>query len=187
MLTTEQLQGGFTLGDWEVLPQKGVLCCADEEVHPEPKVLAVLLALARRDGDLVSQNELIDEVWEGRAFGNEPIQRCIALLRRHFGDTRPYEYIETLQRRGYRLIKPVELHIQPAGMNAEAREDNDRDVRRWKVVAAVVAAGFLAVAIYSWLPLRGPVYQSIAILPMDNLSGDPGNQYIVEGMQNSLA
>jgi DNA-binding winged helix-turn-helix (wHTH) protein/TolB-like protein len=187
MLTTEQLQGGFTLGDWEVLPQRGVLCRADEEVHPEPKVLAVLLALARRDGDLVSQNELIDEVWDGRAFGNEPIQRCIALLRRHFGDTRPYEYIETLQRRGYRLIKPVELHVQPVGVNTEAREDNDRDVRRWKVVAAVVAAGFFAVAIYSWLPSREPVYQSIAILPMDNLSGDPGNQYIVEGMQNSLA
>ena len=187
MLTTEQLQGGFTLGDWEVLPQKGVLCRGDEEVHPEPKVLAVLLALARRDGDLVSQNELIDDVWEGRAFGNEPIQRCIALLRRHFGDTRPYQYIETLQRRGYRLIKPVELHVQPAGADAEDSEDNVGDVRRWKVVAAVIAVGFLAVAIYSLLPLREPVYQSIAILPMDNLSGDPGNQYIVEGMQNSLA
>ena len=81
MLTKEQLDRGFNLGEWEVLPAQGILRRGDEEVQPEPKVLAVLLALAKRDGNLVSQDELIDEVWEGRAFGNEPIQRCIAMLR----------------------------------------------------------------------------------------------------------
>ena len=187
MLTTEQLQGGFTLGDWEVLPQRGVLRRGDEEVHPEPKVLAVLLALARRNGDLVSQDELIDEVWDGRAYGNEPIQRCIALLRKHFGDSRPYEYIETLQRRGYRLLKPIELH-EPQDLLTEERTDpNNGDTRRWKIVAAVVAAGFLAIAVYSYVISKEPAIQSIAILPMDNLSGDPDNQYLVEGTRNSLA
>lgn len=187
MLTNEQLQGGFTLGEWEVLPNKGVLCRGDEEVHPEPKVLAVLLALARRDGDLVTKDELIEEVWEGRAFGDEPIQRCIALLRRHFGDSRPYEYIETLQRRGYRLLKPVELHAQPGVLLAEPPEANGGDARRWKIVAGVVAAGFLAIAAFTWLPVKEPAVQSIAILPMDNLSGDSANQYIIESIKNSLA
>ena len=74
-----------------------------------------------------SQDELLDEVWEGRAFGNEPIQRCIALLRRHFQDTRPFEYIETLQRRGYRLLKPVELH-------AVAEESGEPDVDRGRLL-----------------------------------------------------
>lgn len=189
MLTTEQLQGGFTLGDWEVLPQRGVLRRGDEEVHPEPKVLAVLLALARRNGDLVSQDELIDEVWEGRAFGNEPIQRCIALLRRHFGDSRPYEYIETLQRRGYRLLKSVELHDKSDVLLAEPSNENHDDSHLWKIVTAVMAVGFLAVAVLTWLPWtpKEPVVQSIAILPMDNLSGDPANQYIAVGIQNTLA
>jgi len=189
MPTMGELEKGFTLGDWEVLPQRGVICRGGEEVHPEPKVLAVLLALARRNGDLVTQDELIDEVWEGRAFGNEPIQRCIALLRRHFGDTRPYQYIETLQRRGYRLIKPVELHVQPDVLLAEPADENNNDTRLWKIVTAVVAAGFLAIAAFTWWPLtpRGPYVQSIAILPMDNLSGDPANQYLLEGTRNSLA
>jgi len=187
MLTMDQLEKGFNLGEWEVLPQKGVLRRGDEETHPEPKVFAVLLTLAQRDGDLVTKDELIEEVWEGRAFGDEPIQRCIALLRKHFGDTRPYEYIETLQRRGYRLLKPVELHVQADDLVEEPPNDNGGDARLWKIVVAVVAVGFVAIAVMTWLPVEGPTVQSIAILPMDNLSGDPANQYIVEGTKNSLA
>jgi len=187
MLTKEQLEKGFALGEWEVLPQKGVLRRGDEEDHPEPKVLAVLLALAQRDGDLVTKDELIDEVWEGRAFGDEPIQRCIALLRKHFGDTRPYEHIETLQRRGYRLLQPVELHVQPDELVAEPPDVNGGNARLWKIVTAVIAAGFVALAIIIWPPPVDPTVKSIAILPMENLSGDPANQYIVVGTRNSLA
>lgn len=187
MLTMDQLEKGFNLGEWEVLPQKGVLRRGDEEAHPEPKVLAVLMTLAQRDGDLVTKDELINEVWEGRAFGDEPIQRCIALLRKHFGDTRPYEYIETLQRRGYRLLKPVELHEPADVLVAEPPESDGGDVRRWKIVAAVVAVGFVAVAAVSWVPDREPAIRSIAILPVDNLTGDPANQDIAEGIQYSLA
>jgi DNA-binding winged helix-turn-helix (wHTH) protein/tetratricopeptide (TPR) repeat protein len=190
VLTTEQLQEGFALGEWDVLPNKGVLCRGEEEIHPEPKVLAVLLALACRDGDLVTKDELIEEVWDGRAFGDEPIQRCIALLRKHFGDSRPYEYIETLQRRGYRLLKPVKLHVEPDVLLAEPPDTNSDDARLWKIVAAVVAAGFLGVLLIStdiWGPGREPIVKSIAILPMENLSGDPSKQYIVVGTQNTLA
>jgi len=187
MPTMEQLEKGFTLGEWEVLPQKGVFRRGDDEVRPEPKVLAVLLSLAQRDGDLVTKDELIDEVWDGRAFGDEPIQRCIALLRKHFGDTRPYQYIDTLQRRGYRLLKRVELHVQADELVAEPPNDNGGDARRWKIVAAVVAAGFVAIAAWTWTPVDDPTIQSIAILPMENLSGDPANEYLAEGTKNSLA
>lgn len=191
MPTMEELEKGFTLGDWEVLPKMGVLrrtdAPDDESERPENLVMQVLLALARRNGELVTQDELIDEVWDGRAQSNEPIQRCIALLRKHLGDTRPYQYIETLHRRGYRLLKPVELH-EPADIRVTELPDQNGDEKRlWRTVAAVVIAGFLAIAIYSYLASREPVIQSIAILPMDNLSGDPANQYLVEGTRNSLA
>lgn len=187
MPTTDQLEKGFTLGEWEVLPQKGVLRRGDEEVRPEPKVFDVLLALARRDRDLVTKDELIAEVWDGRAFGDEPIQRCIALLRKHFGDSRPYEYIETLQRRGYRLLKPVELRDSQEVLSVEPAQENG-DTRLWKIVAAVVAAGFIVTAALTWLPEgKEPAVRSIAILPMDNLSGDPANRYLVDGIKNTLA
>ena len=91
----------------------------DEEQRPEPLVLRVLLALARRDGELVTRDELIDEIWDGRPIGDEPINRCLSQLRGHLGDKqRPHRYIETLTKRGYRLAERVSL-MQPEPSPAE--------------------------------------------------------------------
>lgn len=184
MLTTEELNGGFTFGAWEVLPAKGLLRRDGEEVHPEPRVLAVLLALARRDGNLATKDELIDEVWGGRAFSDEPLLRCISLLRAHFGDKKPYQYIETLQRRGYRLLQPIALHAAADRRSPTA----EPGARRWKAVASLVAAGVLAIAAYVWTQSGvEPEPRSLAILQIENLSGNPANQYIVDGIKNTLA
>jgi DNA-binding winged helix-turn-helix (wHTH) protein/tetratricopeptide (TPR) repeat protein len=187
MLTKEELDKGFNLGDWEVLPAKGLMQRGDEEVHPEPRVLAVLLALAERDGNLVTKDELIEDVWDGRAFGDEPLLRCISVLRGHFGDKRPYEYIETLQRRGYRLLKPVELHTTAATPD-EAPDLPQTDVRRWQAIAGIIAAGFVAIAAYMWVQSGAePEPRSLAILQIENLTGDPGKDYVVDGIKNMLA
>jgi tetratricopeptide (TPR) repeat protein len=156
-------------------------------VHPEPLILKVLLALAKRDGDVVTKDEFNEEVWDGRAFGDEPLLRAISLLRGHFEDTRPYQYIDTLHRRGYRLLQRVELHT-----GAETTDVRDvaaaPDTRLWKTIAAIVAAGFLAIGAYTWTQMSGePEPRSIAILEIENLTGDPGLQYAVEGIKNSLA
>jgi len=187
MLTTEQLDAGFKLGDWEVLPAKGLLRRDGVDVHPEPLILKVLLALARRDGDVVTKDEFNQEVWDGRAFGDEPLLRAISLLRGHFEDTRPYQYIDTLHRRGYRLLKRVELHtasektdvpIEPAASNP----------RLWKTIAGVLVAGVVAIAAYTWTQMSPEAEpRSIAILEMENLTSDPGLQYAVDGIKNSLA
>ncbi|MDH3821663.1 MAG: winged helix-turn-helix domain-containing protein, partial [Gammaproteobacteria bacterium] len=149
MLTTEELNEGFNLGEWEVLPLQGVLRRGEEEIKPMPKPFAVLMALAKRDGNLITRDELIEEVWEGKAFSDEPIQQAIALLRKHFGDKQPHKYIETLHRRGYRLIQPVDLHHKPDVLDAEPAREDSRSLRRWKAVTAVVAIGFVAIAIYA--------------------------------------
>ena len=184
MPTTEELYGGFNLGDWEVLPAQGVLRRGEEEIHPEPRVFAVLLALAKRDRNLVTKDELIADVWDGKAFSDEPILRCISLLRGHFQDKKPYTYIETLPRRGYRLLKPVELH----GVQTQAPPGRSQSVRFWQAVAAVIAVGFVAIAAYLWFGNRAePEPRSLAILQIENLSGDPENRYVVDGIKNKLA
>ena len=48
MRSKEELFGGFSIGDWEVLPARGLLRQGDDEVHPEPKVFEVLIALAQK-------------------------------------------------------------------------------------------------------------------------------------------
>jgi DNA-binding winged helix-turn-helix (wHTH) protein/TolB-like protein/Tfp pilus assembly protein PilF len=186
MPTKEDLFEGFTLGEWEVLPGKGVLRRGDDEERPEPKVFEVLIALAMRDGNLVTRDDLVDEVWDGRPTSDEPINRCLSQLRGHLDDRqRPHKYVETLQRRGYRLVRRVELHKKPEAELAEglARQPGP-SLRLWKIVAAILAVGFIAIAAFTWAPTV-PV-RSIAVMPFENLSGAESDQYLVSGFKEEL-
>jgi DNA-binding winged helix-turn-helix (wHTH) protein/TolB-like protein/Tfp pilus assembly protein PilF len=187
MPTVEELQAGFRLGDWEVLPSLRVIRRNGEDISPEPMAFDVLMALAKRDGALVTRDEFVNEVWKGRFVSDEPLQQKISMLRRHFEDSTPYEYIGTVHRRGYRLLTPVEL-LEPAIADGPPVGEA-QSVARWKGVTALVAVGFLAIIALTWLysPAPPPPVQSIAIMPIDNLSGDPSKQYLVDGIKNTLA
>ena len=67
--TKEELDRGFQLGEWEVLPARGVLRRGEQEERPEPKVFLVLLALAQGNGDLVTK-EWFNDVWTKEVFAN---------------------------------------------------------------------------------------------------------------------
>jgi len=185
MPTQEELLEGFTIGDWEILPGQGVFRRGEEEVRPEPLVFKVLYSLALRDGDCVTRDDLVADAWDGRPTADDPINRSIAQLRGHLDDkNRPHQYVETLHRRGYRLMKPVELRRE------RPKPPGDEPVQvgrgRWKVIAAIMALGLLVtIALTNW-PAREPDIRSIAVLPIENLSGDPGKQYIVEGIKTVL-
>ena len=190
MPTEEELNDGFNLGEWEILPGKGLLRRGDRVERPEPKVFAVLMALAKADTNLVSKDELVDEAWGGRSTADEAIARCISQLRGHLDDRQvPHVYIETLQRRGYRLKQDVVLHkpaeTEPAmGLPAE----RGPSLRLWQRVAAVLAIGFIAIAAYSWKtqePLDPPAH-SIAVMPFQNLSGNESDEYLVLGFKEEL-
>ncbi len=60
MPTREELQKGFCLGDFEVLPTRRVIRRGDEEISPDPRVFEVLMSLSTRDGGLVSRDEPIN-------------------------------------------------------------------------------------------------------------------------------
>lgn len=187
--TDEELNKGFEIGDWEILPARGVFRREDQEERPEPRVFGVLLALAKRDGDLVTRDELIDELWGGRATSDEPINRSLSQLRGHLGDQeRPHQYIETLTRRGYRLKQKVRLKERSPSVAAEALADiRSSQARFWKIVAVIAAVALLAV-IYVNGPLKpgaGDVH-SIGVLPFSNSSGEDGDAYLVSGFREEL-
>jgi DNA-binding winged helix-turn-helix (wHTH) protein/TolB-like protein len=189
MPTKEDLFEGFTIGEWEVLPGHGVLRRGDQEERPEPKVFEVLLSLASHDGNLVTRDDLVNDVWGGRPTTDEPINRCLSQLRGHLDDrARPHQYVETLQRRGYRLMKPIRLHKQLEPEQTDAAVTPRSSLRLWRIVAAAMALGFLVtIALTLRPPGPDPGVHSVAILPIENLSGDPANQYIVDGIKNVLA
>ena len=177
----EELLEGFTLGEWEILPGHGVFRRGDLEERPEPKVFKVLIALAKRDTNLVTKEELVDEVWDGRATSDEPIARCISQLRGHLDDRQtPHQYIETLQKRGYRLKQNVELLHPPEIVPAVSLEgEAASSPRMWKTLAAILAIGLVAIGAFSWF--TPPPARSIAVMPFENLSGQETDEYLVSG------
>lgn len=77
-------------------------------ISVEPKVLEVLKALIDANGDVVTREDLIDQVWGVGFGGDESLSRAISLLRKSFGDTRGnQQHIQTISKRGYRLIATV--------------------------------------------------------------------------------
>jgi len=108
--TYTELMRGFQFGPWTVIPERGLIRNGGEDHKLEPLVMDVFVALASHGGDVVTKDQLIDEVWEGRPQMDDVITRCISALRRALGDdARKPIYIETVQRRGYRVMLPVTL------------------------------------------------------------------------------
>ncbi|MGE4069108.1 MAG: winged helix-turn-helix domain-containing protein [Vicinamibacterales bacterium] len=98
----------FHLGPWLVEPSLNRLSRGDDQVRLEPKVMQVLEVLAERPGEVISRDDLVARVWAGVFVTDDVLHRAIREIRRAVGDD-PGEprYIETIRKRGYRLIAPV--------------------------------------------------------------------------------
>jgi len=187
--TKEELDKGFKLGDWEVLPSRGVLRSGGLEERPEPLVFGLLLELASRDGDLVSKEDLIEALWGGRPIGDEPIARAVSQLRGHLGDrSKPHRYVETLQKRGYRLQEKVVLN-EPDPIAVDSDSEPARPPSRvFRSIVVLALIGLTVAVIYDYVSRSsvGSNVQSIGVLPFANVSGNPNNQYLVEGFKTDL-
>jgi len=99
----------FLLGDWIVdVPTRRLRRSQrdDETVTLEPRPMAVLVALCRHPGEVVSAEALLQDCWpEATALGDNPVHKVVAGLRRALGDsaTTP-RYLETIRKQGYRLV-----------------------------------------------------------------------------------
>ncbi|MCB1685271.1 MAG: winged helix-turn-helix domain-containing protein [Pseudomonadales bacterium] len=104
------------LGDIEVRRALNALVRSGEEVRLEPKVMDVLALLMGRADEVVTRQELLDEVWEGRTVGEETLTRCISELRSALGDSvRDPTFIQTVPKRGYRLLQLPRVEATQAG------------------------------------------------------------------------
>jgi DNA-binding winged helix-turn-helix (wHTH) protein/tetratricopeptide (TPR) repeat protein len=75
-------------------------------VRIEPQLMDLLVLFATSDGRVLSKNEIIDAVWNGRAVGDDTLAATISRLRSALGATPQHRYIETVPKRGYRLATP---------------------------------------------------------------------------------
>lgn len=98
----------FRLGALRVQPERLTILRDGEEITLEPRMMEVLVALAERAGEVISAEQLLIEIWRGTFYGDNPVHKTIAQLRRRLGDdSRTPSYIETIRKRGYRVIATV--------------------------------------------------------------------------------
>jgi Tol biopolymer transport system component/DNA-binding winged helix-turn-helix (wHTH) protein len=102
------MSGDFQIGDWIIQPSVNRLRRGDQVVRLEPKVMQVLVCLAENGGEVVTRDELIARVWPDVFVTDDVLHRAIRELRRIFGDSSSHpRYIETIRKRGYRLMVPT--------------------------------------------------------------------------------
>lgn len=123
----------FSLNDWTVEPDRLLIVRGGQSVRLEPKGMALLCSLASRPGAVVTKEELLATVWNDVVVGDDVLTTAMHQLRRALGDDhRTPRYIETIPRRGYRLV----ARMQPLRPRPASR----------RVRTAIAAAALLAIA-----------------------------------------
>ncbi|QQQ00639.1 winged helix-turn-helix domain-containing protein [Lysobacter enzymogenes] len=108
----------FRIGDWIVYPKHNAIVRGEERVALEPRTMEALEFLAYHAGEVVPAERLLAECWPNIGVGDNPVHKVVAHLRKAFGDQAGApRYIETIRKRGYRLIAPVVL---PSGYRGAA-------------------------------------------------------------------
>lgn len=98
----------FYLAGWLVQPSLDRLTRDGVVVRIRPQLMDILVCLAARAGRMVTRKELLATVWCGRFVAESGLARCVAELRQALDDSaRQPRFIETIPKRGYRLIAPV--------------------------------------------------------------------------------
>ncbi|HZI79748.1 MAG TPA: winged helix-turn-helix domain-containing protein [Vicinamibacterales bacterium] len=190
----------FVFGDFTVDPRQRLLLRGTEVVGLEPKVFDTLLALVQDAGRALAKDELLSRVWPDAFVEEGSLTRNISTLRKILATAdNPQGYIETLSRRGYRF-QPVVQRVAPGTSQAvpEPAMTVSRAAEvpvagatrgRGSLIAATVAASLLvAVAAMGWWrggDERAPI-TSIAVLPLQNLSGDPSQEFFSDGMTEAV-
>jgi Tol biopolymer transport system component/DNA-binding winged helix-turn-helix (wHTH) protein len=144
----------FEVGEWQVHPSLNRLTRGADEVRLEPKVMQVLEALAATPGDVVTRDELVARVWPGVFVTDDVLHRAIRELRRAFGDdTAKPAYVETIRKRGYRLIaavrrggsvNPPAIVVAPPPQPSSAPHSS-----RFVVTASVMLAAVLGAVVFA--------------------------------------
>lgn len=127
------------IGPWRAERMTGRLVSATAVRDLEPKVMDLLFLLAQRRGEVLSRETILAALWPGVTVGEDTLSRTVFKLRRALDDDpKSPRYVETLPKRGYRLL-------------AEAKSPTPRR-RLWSLAAGLAALLVLGVVIWRLLP-----------------------------------
>lgn len=181
----------FYLADWYIDTGTNRVCRGGSEIKLESKVTAVLGYLAQHQGELVTREELERAIWGNAVVSYDALTRCIAKLRKVLeDDPRHPQYIETISKKGYRLIGKVSVTVDSPHTQAEAMESlYARRRLLWLrgAIAAVLLAFIVTFVLVEHSEQEVVLHSigdrpSIVVLPFTNNSEQTGHDYFSEGI-----
>src|SRR5437763_7095127 len=202
-------------GTYEIALHSGELRKAGVRIRVQQQPLRLLEILLENPGEVVTREDLRARIWPDESFGDfdQAVNVAIAKLRGALGDSADNpRFIETIPRRGYRFVGEVAVVQRDSGRAKLAQEtpatagthDSAPAVAEqamftrlpgplsWKIIGlSVVLLTIVVVAVIRWrnhsianASLPSPI-RSLAVLPLENLSGDAEN-YFADGMTDEL-
>ena len=170
----------------------------------------ILRILVERHGSIVTRQEIRQILWPNDTVVefDRSINVAMAILRKALADDADHpKYIETLARRGYRLIAPIEWQqsstaaqdlLEPRGetlpgIEGQISEWEPKAPKPWRKVGALgtCAVILIVVGYLSWRHIRdatpaGSKKVLLAVLPFANLTGDPNKEYLADGLTEEM-
>jgi TolB-like protein/DNA-binding winged helix-turn-helix (wHTH) protein/tetratricopeptide (TPR) repeat protein len=197
MGTAQQTASVFCFGPFKVDARTGELTNAGRRTPLRDQPLQLLLALLERPGELVTREALTRRLWPADTFVDfdRGLNKAVNHLREALGDSADHpQFIETLPRKGYRFIAPVRPDRDDVGAAVAAPTPTRSSTRLWLVTGAFVVAIVVAIAVdlggvrrsITGRPLAPPRIASLAVIPLENLSGDSEQEYFADGMTDAL-
>jgi TolB-like protein/DNA-binding winged helix-turn-helix (wHTH) protein len=206
----------FEFGPFRLIPEERQLLRDNQPVPLTPKSFDLLVVLVENSGRLIGKDALMEQIWPDSFVEEANLSVKMSALRRALGENpHEVQYIETVPRRGYRFVADVKERCDngtESSNEEQIREGDDQSVvhderrtltlpsyarvffRRWEAVLAgllLISALLLALnpgGLRDRLSGKAnPVnIQSLAVLPLNNLSGDASQDYFADGMTEAL-
>jgi len=180
--SSTRLSHAFFVGDWLVEPELNRIQRSGERAHLEPKVMEVLVCLIQANGDVVSKEQLIRQVWQGMFVTDDVLKGSIWQLRKAFQDHSKHpKVIETIPKSGYRLLLPV-----------RGVEEVKVPVSHSRILALAGASVLVLVVAAAWIGYKhtqmGTAVSaaSVAVLPFADLSPNHDQEYFSDGLGEEI-
>lgn len=173
----------FLFGDCALDPTRRELWRGGEPVHVEPQVFDLLLHLLRNRHQVISKDDMLGAVWGGRIVSESTLSTRINAARRAIGDSGEQQgFIRTVSRRGLRFVADVREEPEPFAPPRRAAVPSTQHTEepRGHGTSSRLAVSASQHAYQS----RGK--PTVAVLPFDNMSGDPEQDYFSDGISEDI-
>jgi len=189
------------IGEWTIQPDNDRIVNRSEKKVLRPQVMDILVYLAARPDKTVSAENLLEALWPSKVVTQSTLYNAINELRQVLGDdTKNPKYIQTVPKRGYRLIAKVSRTEQPAAATVMASHAafEPKPDRRLNLVNSIALLGILVLMTWYILKMEpgsapptgltgnGSPVRSVAILPFVELSPGGDQEYFAQGISEEI-